>query len=66
MLKLEFVAHDQQWPLITMTVTRESFNSGRVVVQEKKQYDLALVKAEEMFNNALRPLMQEIIARHKR
>jgi len=65
MLKLEFVAHDEQWPMVTMTLTRESFTQGRVTVQEKKQYDLALGKAEEMIGNALRPLIQEIISRHK-
>lgn len=66
MLKLELVVHDEQWPLVTMTVTRESFTQGRVVQQEKKQYDLALGKAEEMVGNHLRPMMNEVIQRHKR
>jgi hypothetical protein len=65
MLKLEFVVHDEQWPLITLTLTRESGQQGRVIQQEKKQYDLALVKAEEMLNNHVQRLVQEIIARHK-
>jgi hypothetical protein len=65
MLKLEFVVHDEMWPQLTMTVTRESFRTGRVVQQDKKQYDLALGKAEEMMNNNLRFVIQEIIARHK-
>jgi len=65
MLKLEFVVHDQLWPQIVMTSTRESYQLGRVTVQEKKQYDLALGKAEEMIGNALRPMMNELIARHK-
>jgi hypothetical protein len=66
MLKLELVVNEEQWPTIVMTLTRESFNAGRVVVQERKQYDLAEVKAQEMVNNALSRLMQEIIGRRKR
>jgi hypothetical protein len=65
MLKLEFVVHDQQWPQLTLTITRESFAQGRIVQQEKKQYDLALGKAEEMVQNHLRFVINEIIARHK-
>lgn len=65
MLKLELTVHDQLWPQVTMTITRESFRQGRVVQQEKKQYDLALGKAEEMVGNHLRPLIEELIARHK-
>jgi hypothetical protein len=65
MLKLEFVIHDQLWPNVTMTISRESFVQGKIVQQEKKQYDLALGKAEEMVNNHLRVLVNEIIARHK-
>lgn len=65
LLKLEFVVHDQQWPYLTMTVTRESWTQGRIVNQEKQQYDLALGKAEVMVANQLRPLIQEVITRHK-
>lgn len=65
MLKLEVVVHDQQWPMITITVTRESFTQGRVVQQDKKQYDLAYVKAEEMVHNNLQRLVSELISRHK-
>jgi hypothetical protein len=65
MLKLEFVVHDQLWPNLTLTVMRESFAQGKVAQTEKKQYDLALGKAEEMMNNHLRILVNEIIARHK-
>lgn len=65
MLKLEFVVHDQLWPTLVMTVSRESFVHGKIVQQEKKQYDLAEVKAQEMLNNHLRVVVNEIIARHK-
>jgi hypothetical protein len=65
-MKLEFVVNDTQWPMIALTVTRESWAGQRVVVQEKKQYDLAEVAAQGMLQNALRPLMQEIISRHKK
>jgi hypothetical protein len=65
MLRIEFTIHDQLWPMITMTCIRESFINGKVVQQEKKQYDLAEVKAQEMLNNHLRVAVNEIIARHK-
>lgn len=65
MLRLELTVHDELWPMVTMTLTRESFQQGRVVVQEKKMYDLALGKAEEMVGNQLRPMIQEIVSRHK-
>lgn len=65
MLRLEVVVHDQQWPLVTITVTRESFAQGRVVQQAKQQYDLSYGKAEEMVHNALRPLIEEICKRHQ-
>lgn len=65
MLRLELTVHDELWPQITMTLTRESFQQGRVVQQEKKQYDLALGKAEEMVGNHLRSMIQEIVSRHK-
>jgi hypothetical protein len=65
MLKLELVIHDQLWPTLVMTISRESFVNGKVVQQEKKSYDLAEVKAQEMLNNHLRVLTNEIIGRHK-
>ena len=66
MLKMEVIVHDQQWPLITLTVTRESFRNGKVVLQDKKQYDLAYGKLEEMLHNQARPLVEEIVSRHQR
>lgn len=66
MLKLEVVVHDQLWPMVTITVTRESFSQGRVVQQARQQYDLAYGKAEEMVHNALRPLVEELCKRHQR
>lgn len=66
MLKLEVIIHDQQWPLITITASRESFERGKVVLQEKKQYDLSYGKAEEMCHNLLKPMVQELIERHQR
>lgn len=66
MLKLEVNIHDQQWPLITITVTRESYTQGRVVVQAKQQYDLAYVKLEEMLHNQARPMVEELVKRHQR
>ena len=65
MLRLEVVLHDELWPQLTITVTRESFTSGKSFTQAKQQYDLAYGKAEEMVHNALRPLVQELINRHK-
>lgn len=65
MLKLEVIIHDQQWPLITITASRESFERGKVVLQEKKQYDLAYGKAEEMCHNLLRPMVEELVKRHQ-
>jgi hypothetical protein len=66
MLKMEVTVHDEQWPLVTMTVIRESFRSGKVVLQEKKQYDLAYGKLEEMLHNQARPMVEEIVGRHQR
>lgn len=65
MLKMEVIVHDQQWPQITMTVSRESFTQGKVVQQEKKQYDLAYVKLEEMLHNHAQRLVQELLYRHR-
>ena len=66
MLRMEVVVHDQSWPQITLTVTRESFKEGKVVVQDRKQYDLAYVKLEEMLHNQGRKMVEEIISRHQR
>ena len=65
MLKLELVVHDQVWPNLTITVSRESWTQGKVVQQAKVQYDLCYVKAEEMAHNALRPMIEELVKRHQ-
>lgn len=65
MLKLEIVVHDQQWPQVVITTTRESYGQGRVVTQDKVQYDLAYGKAEGMVHNQLKPMVEEIINRRK-
>jgi hypothetical protein len=64
MLRLELIVHDQQWPRITLTLTRQS-QGGPVVQQEKIQYDLAQGKAEEMVGNHLRRLISELLNRHQ-
>ena len=66
MLRMEVVVHDQLWPMVVITVTRESFSAGRVVTQSRQQYDLAYGKAEEMVHNALRPMIEELVKRHNR
>lgn len=66
MLKLEVVIHDQLWPQVVITTTRQSYGSGPIVQQAKQQYDLAHGKCEEMVANALRPMVEELIKRHQR
>lgn len=66
MLKLEVVIHDQVYPQLVITTSRESFERGLVVQQAKVQYDLCYGKAEEMVHNALRPMVEELIKRHNR
>ena len=66
MLKLEVVVHDQLYPQLVITTSRESFERGMVVQQAKVQYDLGYGKAEEMVHNALRPMIEELIKRHHR
>jgi hypothetical protein len=65
MLSMTVTVHDQRWPLVTITVTRESWERGRVVQQQSIQYDISYGKAEEMVHNQLRPLVEEIVKRHK-
>lgn len=65
MLKLEVTIHDQLYPQIVITVSRESWKQGKVVLQAKQQYDLAYGKAEEMVHNALRPMVDELINQHQ-
>lgn len=64
MLKLEITVHDQMWPQLVITISRQSYRGATQVQQEKKQYDLAYVKAEEMVHNHLRPLVEELIQKH--
>jgi hypothetical protein len=66
MLQMVVTVHDQQWPQITITITRDSYAHGKVAVQDKKQYDLAYVKLEEMLHNQARPMVQELLDRHQR
>lgn len=66
MLKLELIIHDQQWPLVTITVSRQSWERGPVTVQQKVQYDVAYGKVEEMLHNQARPMVEELVKRHKR
>lgn len=66
MLTLTLTVHDQLWPRITITVARDSWKTGKVVQQEKQQYDLAYGKVEEMLHNHARLLVQEILDRHQR
>jgi hypothetical protein len=66
MLKLEVVVHDQMWPTICITTSRESTRGGPAIQQHKVMYDLAYGKAEEMVHNALKPMVEELIGRHKR
>jgi hypothetical protein len=66
MLKLEVTIHDQLWPQIVITTSRESFARGHVAQQAKVTYDLSYGKAEEMVHNALKPMVEELIARHKK
>ena len=66
MLKLEVMIHDEMWPLVVMTVSRESFRTGKVVQQEKKPYDQVYIKLEEMLHNHARPMVQELLDRHQR
>lgn len=66
MLKLEVVIHDQLWPMVVVTTSRQSYGQGSIVQQSKQQYDLAYGKAEEMVHNALRPMVEELIKRHQR
>ena len=66
MLRMEVTIHDQLWPQIVITVSRESFRQGKVVVQEKKMYDLTYVKLEEMLHNQARPMVEELISRHRK
>jgi hypothetical protein len=66
MLKMEINIHDELWPQIVLTVTRESYRNGKIVQQEKKTYDLAYGKLEEMLHNHARPMVQELLDRHQR
>ena len=65
MLKLEVNIHDQVWPLVVITVTRQSYRQGQVVQQAKVQYDLAYGKFEEMLHNQGRLLVEELVSRHQ-
>ena len=65
MLKLEVNIHDQVWPLVVITVTRQSYRQGQVVQQAKVPYDLAYGKLEEMLHNQGRPLVEELVSRHQ-
>lgn len=65
MLKLEITIHDQLWPMVVITAQRESYANGRLVFQEKVQYDLAYGKAENMVHNQLKPMVEELINRRK-
>lgn len=64
-LKMDIIIHDQFWPQVSITVQRESMAAGRVVVQDKIQYDLAYGKAEVMIQNQLRIMIEEIVKRRK-
>ena len=66
MLRMEITVHDQLWPQITITVSRESFASGRITQQAKIQYDLSYNKLEEMMHNNGQRLVQELVGRHQR
>jgi hypothetical protein len=66
MLKLEVVIHDQLWPNVVITVTRQTYGGGPAIQQDKQQYDLAFGKAEVMVANALRPMVEELVKRHQR
>lgn len=66
MLKLEVVVHDQLFPQIVITVTRQSYGQGPIVQQARQQYDLSYGKAEEMVHNALKPMIEELISKHQR
>jgi hypothetical protein len=66
MLQMTVTIHDQMWPQISITVSRDSWKNGRIVIQEKKTYDLAYGKLEEILHNQARPMMQELLDRHQR
>lgn len=53
---------DHNWPDLTITVVP----SSGPVVQERKQYDLALVGFEVSLQNALRRAVTNLINSHKR
>ena len=63
---MEITVNDVKWPLITVIIIRQSWERGQLMQQSQIQYDLAYGKAEEMAHNHLRPMLEELIKRHKR